>query len=283
VNNLSITLQQLERLESLHVTLKEAEAYIPLIPPRKQKVCSVRDMKIGFSFVVEDQNSDLLTIVGRILRRMVEYVQKITIYTYGLRYIRMLSLDDDESQLKGLRLPSSLDYLNLSGSQALLHMFGSNTVTNFEFRDRGSLMLKASRLSAWSNLRFLNLTSIDSSFHHFSSPTLQVLSIHLPRNTATGTALCQQLAIHGDRCPSLERLEFSECPEWDIFMIMLERRNCKPDSAVIPIQYIVLPARVPRIIRSAVRERIQGRRSPRPSNYELSLQGNIDILCDSDL
>ena len=162
-------------------------------------------------------------------------------------------------------------------------MFGSTTVTNIRFVDRGTPTLKASRLREWSNLRVLNLTFIESSFDHFSSPTLKVLSIRVPRNMATVTALCQQLAIYGDRCPRLERLEFSECPEWDILMIMLERRNCNKDPVVTPIKYIILPARIPRIIREAVRNRIQGRQSPRPSNYELSLQGNLDIICNSNL
>jgi hypothetical protein len=182
-----------------------------------------------------------------------------------------------------VRLPSSLERLEISGPQALLDMFGSTTVTNFRFEDEGDTTLKASRLSEWSNLRFLDLKSIESEFHDFSLPTLEVLSIRFPRNAATITALCQQLAIHGDRCPRLERLEFSECPEWDILIIMLERRNCNKDPVVTPIKYIILPPLIPRIIREAVRERIQGRRSPRPSNYELSLQGNIDIICDSDL
>jgi hypothetical protein len=165
----------------------------------------------------------------------------------------------------------------------LLDVFRPTTVTNFRFVDQREETLKASQLSEWSNLRVLNLTFIESSFDDFSSPTLQGLSICVPRNMSTVTALCQQLAIHGDRCPRLERLEFSECPEWDILMIMLERRNCNKDPVVTPIKYIILPARIPRIIREAVRNRIQGRQSPRPSNYELSLQGNLDVIYDSDL
>jgi hypothetical protein len=300
VNRLSVTLPDLEQLQSLQVILTAEQDNTPLRPPHEQRVCPAREIKIGFPFVV-DHSSKNLTIVGRTLRRMVEYAQIMTIYAYGLQYLRALfaetgfpqlesididhdeDKDDDESQLKPLRMPSSLEYLELSGSQALIHLFGSNTVTSFQFRDLGRLMLKASRLMAWSNLRFLKLTRINSSFHHFGSLTLQILSIYSPRTIATVTALCQQLAIYGDRCPRLERLEFSECPEWDVLMIMLERRNCRRDPAVTPIKYIVLPARIPRIIRSVVRERIQGRRSPRPSNYELSLQGNIDIICDSDL
>jgi len=301
VNDLSLTLPELERLESLELILVKSEADVPLKPPHNQKACPVREAVIWFSPLGEGHKSDL-PIVCRILQRMVEYVQVVIITTRWPRYIPLLfaetgftllvsivinhsdSLElEDGAQLEQVRLPSSLERLQISGPQALLDMFGSTTVTNIRFEDRGKPTLSASRLSEWSNLRVLNLATIESSFDHFSSPTLKVLSIRFPRNTATITALCQQLAIHGDRCPRLERLEFSECPEWDILMIMLERRNCTPDPAVTPIKYIILPALIPRIIREAVRERIQGRRSPRPSNYELSLQGNIDIICDSDL
>ena len=239
------------------------------------------------------------------LRRMVEYLQVLTIRARRYQYILPLftdtgfpllvsiiimgppgSLDDaldDGTQLEQLRIPSPLQCLDISGPVALLDMFGSATVTNFRFEDRGKLTLTASRLSEWSNLRVLSLTTIESSFDPFSSPTLQVLSIHNPKNKTTVTALCQQLAVHGDRCPRLERLEFSECPEWDILMIMLERRNCIPDPAITPIKYLTLPPQIPRIIRETVRERIQGRRSSRLSNYELSLQGNLDIICNSNL
>jgi len=301
VNDLSLTLPELERLESLELMLLESEADVPLKPPHNQKVCPVRKAVISFSPLGESHKSDL-PIVSRILRRMVEYVQVIIIETHRLRYIPLLfaetglpllvsivinhrgcSLDlEDGAQLEQVRLPSSLECLQISGPQ-LLDMFGSTTVTNFLFNDGGDPTLKASRLSEWSNLRFLDLKRIESEFHDFSLPALQVLSIRVPKIIATVTALCQQLVIHGDRCPRLERLEFSDCPEWDIFMIMLERRNCNKDPGVTPIKYIILPARIPRIIREAVRERIQGRRSPRPSNYELSLQGNLDVICDSDL
>jgi hypothetical protein len=299
VNHLSLTLPELERLDSLQVTLVKDQDDISLVPPPRQKICSVRNMKIVFIFLDEYHNTDVPTMVSRLLHRMMEYVEIISISSRRLQYIPLLfaeigfprlrsiiivdsfALDSDGAHLQQFRLPSSLDCLNLTGPETLLRTFASTTVTNVQFKGAGSRALEASELSQWSNLRILSLARIKSSFHHFSLPTLRVLSIDIPRQMAT--ALCQQLAIYGDRCPSLERLEFSDCPEWDIFMIMLERRNCKPDSGVTPIKYIVLPARVPRIVRSAIRERIQGRRSPRPSNYELSLQGNNDILRDSNL
>jgi hypothetical protein len=39
------------------------------------------------------------------------------------------------------------------------------------------------------------------------------------------TTLCHYLAQYPHSCPELEDLEFHAIPEWDIFFIMLERRN----------------------------------------------------------
>jgi hypothetical protein len=165
VNDLSLTLPELERLESLELTLLESEADVPLKPPHNQKVCPVRKATIRFSPLGEGHKSDL-PIVGRILRRMVEYVQVVMITTHSLRYVPLLfaetglpllvstiinhydSLDlEDGTQLGQVRLPSSLERLEISGPQALLDMFGSTTVANFRFEDQGNLTLKASQLS----------------------------------------------------------------------------------------------------------------------------------------
>jgi hypothetical protein len=196
--------------------LQASEPDVPLKPPHNQKVCRVRNMEINFFTLGEGHESDL-RIVGKMLRRMVEYLQVLTIRARRYQYILPLFTDtgfpllvsiiimgppgsmddalDDGTQLEQLRIPSPLQCLDISGPVALLDMFGSTTVTNIRFVGRENLTLKASRLSEWSNLRVLNLSFIESSFDHFSSPTLKVLSIRVPRNMATVTALCQQLAI----------------------------------------------------------------------------------------
>jgi len=48
VNDLSLTLPELERLQSLELILVASEANIPLKPPHKQKICQVRNMEIKF-------------------------------------------------------------------------------------------------------------------------------------------------------------------------------------------------------------------------------------------
>lgn len=89
VNGLSLTLPELERLESLDLVLLESEADVPLKPPHNQKVCPVRHAAIYIFTLGEGHESDL-PIVGRILRRMVEYVQVIIIDNPRLRYIPLL-------------------------------------------------------------------------------------------------------------------------------------------------------------------------------------------------
>jgi hypothetical protein len=137
----------------------------------------------------------------------------------------------------------------------------------------------------WINLRSLKVNCTGQSFENFSLPYLSkiVLSVHWPQSRDPITQFCQQLALSVHNCPALQHIGFQICPEWDILIEMLERRNFIQDQGIARIIRIDLPAYCPRQIRRLIIELVQGRRVVRPSNYELSLAANIDVLCDPSM
>ncbi|PVG04316.1 hypothetical protein CPB86DRAFT_693954 [Serendipita vermifera] len=83
--------------------------------------------------------------------------------------------------------------------------------------------------------------------------------------------------------PSLESIAFRHFPEWDIFFIMLERRNLHHSGKVSPIEKIQLPSYYPRFLFTPMHDLICGKFPIRPSNYDLSVAGNTDVLGDKSI
>jgi hypothetical protein len=83
------------------------------------------------------------------------------------------------------------------------------------------------------------------------------------------TTLCHYLAQYPYSCPELDDLELHAIPEWDIFFIMLERRNLSK-YPVSPLRWIRLPDRCPRYLLAPIRQLLRHVSPLRPSYYELS-------------
>ncbi|PVG04318.1 hypothetical protein CPB86DRAFT_693784 [Serendipita vermifera] len=97
------------------------------------------------------------------------------------------------------------------------------------------------------------------------------------------TATCCQLATDPGIFPSLTSISSSWEPEWDIFFIMLERRNLHSRSKVASIREIVLPSRAAEVFYRPIHDILCGKFPERPSNHSLSLAGNIEILSDESI
>lgn len=72
-------------------------------------------------------------------------------------------------------------------------------------------------------------------------------------------------------------------PEWDILFIMLERRNFLMDDAVSWIHTIAFTVSPPPKILQAIRCRLGGRLSERPSNYDLSTLSHLEAYFDPNM
>lgn len=80
--------------------------------------------------------------------------------------------------------------------------------------------------------------------------------------------------------PALEELGLYQLPEWDIFFIMLERRNVIKVQGVTKLRKISLPKYYPKGLFGPVFDHISGKFPTRPSNWDLSFQGNMEPLED---
>jgi hypothetical protein len=112
-----------------------------------------------------------------------------------------------------------------------------------------------------------HLTSVAANpwdFIDHCSRTLQEITIDL-----RGTAFCCSLALQPHSLPVLSRLNLKRHPSWDIFFIMLERRNLFSRS-VSPISSLKLPPTYPRALFRPIRDLLRQKIPDRPSNWELS-------------
>lgn len=96
------------------------------------------------------------------------------------------------------------------------------------------------------------------------------------------TRLCRNIALQPSDLPSLESIIFGETPEWDIFFIMLERKNFCLEAGVNRIIRLRLPA-YHEEFRQPLSDLLNGVYSERPSNYELSITRSSDAIFDTSM
>ena len=89
--------------------------------------------------------------------------------------------------------------------------------------------------------------------------------------------------MHPTELPLLDTLELGSCPEWDILFIMLEKRLLGQTTGAKPIEMILFSRVIPKRIKRALALLLAGHVVSRPSNHELSMQGNLDIFLDVDM
>jgi hypothetical protein len=105
-------------------------------------------------------------------------------------------------------------------------------------------------------------------------------SIGIDGTNGSVTRVCRDLAVNPTWLPALEHLQVYQLPEWDIFFIMLDRRNItgKPTT---PLRMVSLPHFYPKELFGPIHSLLQRKFPRRPSNYDLSLQGSMELLCDN--
>ncbi|PVG03932.1 hypothetical protein CPB86DRAFT_793289 [Serendipita vermifera] len=114
-------------------------------------------------------------------------------------------------------------------------------------------------------------------------PNLREIELRSLNYEGNITKFCHHLALYPDLCPALEVLSIEECPEWDIFFIMLERRILLSANGRTAFKSITLPGYTPRNLLRHICEILQGRLPDRPSNFDLSLLSKADLLLDKTI
>jgi hypothetical protein len=97
------------------------------------------------------------------------------------------------------------------------------------------------------------------------------------------TRFCRNFAMDPSQLPALENLGLVQLPEWDIFFIMLERRNIPKMKGIAKLRKITIPSHYPKELSGPMRDLIRGRFATRPSNWDLSLAGQLDLLEDNTM
>jgi hypothetical protein len=144
-------------------------------------------------------------------------------------------------------------------------------------------------LEDWVALEEIHLHGRLAAWNKSSLCFLRKLSIEIDRETegslvAYGiTGFIKELACRPYSYPSLEDIELNECPEWDILMIMLERRNLLQGPEIKKIRTIKLGSPYSLEIQRIISGLLAGKWTERPSNRDLSLAGNAEILLDLSL
>ncbi|PVF93202.1 hypothetical protein CPB86DRAFT_829481 [Serendipita vermifera] len=115
---------------------------------------------------------------------------------------------------------------------------------------------------------------------------LRFITIGINKNRPRGngiTSFIRHLACHTISYPSLEGISLGGCPEWDILMIMLERRNLLQELGIKRITRFGLRSPCSSEILRIINTLLQGKWADRPSNRDLSLVGNAEIFLDLEL
>jgi hypothetical protein len=140
----------------------------------------------------------------------------------------------------------------------------------------------------WSALTSLTISihhvaEISTRFEYLRNLVLQITySTYAQQNPTNDliTRFCRNLAMNPSRLPVLESLSLAQLPEWDIFFIMLERRNVTKNQGISRLKKITLPSHYPKELFGPIHELIRGRFATRPSNWDLSFAGNMELLED---
>jgi hypothetical protein len=146
-------------------------------------------------------------------------------------------------------------------------------------------------LNAWLALESIHTTSNHVHWIQWEKASLTFLRCvsiltYFPYDATVGdgtTSFIRDIARRPDSYPSLEEIQLAECPEWDILMIMLERRNLLASPNVKRIKNMSVRTTCPFEIHQIIHTLLQGKWPERPSNWELSMAGNAEIMQDKAL
>jgi hypothetical protein len=200
-----------------------------------------------------------------------------------------------------VQAPPSVQRLSIISNDYLACSLSSNSVTYLSFiRSSSQVNISGNHerqivdLDCWPSLERIGIANSMVEWRKHSSAFLREVTIWdtQPPNADTTsdvkashsvTSFIKELACRPDSYPSLEEITMIECPEWDILVIMLERRNLLTGPLVKRISNICMPSLYPPSILRIICGLLAGRWTERPSNRDLSLSGNVEIILDLSL
>jgi hypothetical protein len=203
---------------------------------------------------------------------------------------------DTTEKSRKLFVPPSVQKVTLSGGINISRSLTSQFVKTLEvyeyypskYEEVTDIGMELN-LEDWVALEEIYLHRRPVAWNKFSLPFLKKVSINMKKGGDRAlaihgiTAFIKELACRPGSYPSLEEIELNECPEWDILMIMLERRNLLQGSGIKKIRTIKLGSPCSLEIQRIISGLLAGKWTERPSNRDLSLAGNAEVLLDLSL
>ncbi|CCA76804.1 hypothetical protein PIIN_10790, partial [Serendipita indica DSM 11827] len=255
----------------------------------------IRTISLDLSRVVSNTE-----ITGDILRLLLPISPRLE--WLSLRGCRMNKLDFTEiNKLKELRTlvlsiwgstlePKTtrlmlacpkLEMVQISGPTNALNSLGSSSARelDYEFAAMESSPIIKITGQDWPSLRSLTL-SMDSTPTLCGLDSLRQLSLW---SQSLVTTMILYLAMHPSELPLLETLDLHASPEWDILFIMLEKRLLTQTYGIKPIENLIFDRAISTRIKHSLASLLAGHILPRPSNYELSMQGNLELFLDTNI
>lgn len=210
-------------------------------------------------------------------------------YINNLRHLRYLSLyiDPDISLLDDAPINSTIEDMYLEAD--------SHTMARFLSNLRFTRLLKLSYRVDWDPHATADIPELSLG----DCPNIEVIEwndcplrdIHSLRSlrrvvfSACGMRVisnfCLQLIIRPEICPQLEQIEFSNClPEWDWFILMLERRNLLPDIRALPLRTLIFSYSLSKMLGKTIIDLLHCKYPARPSLEDLTFGSCMDVYFD---
>jgi hypothetical protein len=185
------------------------------------------------------------------------------------------------NQIRDLRIKSVGDVLPC--------LSNTSSIRYFTWKKNYSDAVSKLDVTLWPSLEVLEVRSnwIDwnlGSLQHLRSITFNECDKTLPKAVEENAdRLIKLLATESNSCPLLERIHFSQFPEWDLLFILLRRRNILNGPHVTPISFLSFPSKAPFFIIKPLRQLLKGMYPDIPPLRDLSLAGNVEIMLDREM
>jgi hypothetical protein len=192
-------------------------------------------------------------------------------------------------------LPSTLESVQLNTLPSLWTQFSCSSATKLVVftTNRYLLLGKTVPLEAekWPALRTLAafwpcINGQGQNYAHLNELTLRASPHPSSGNWFDddhATQFCHNLATNPAWLPSLENLRLCELPQWDIFLIMLKRRNINTLKGIQPLKSLSIGGFYPEELTDPIVNLLRGRFSDWPTLYEISIHVALELIGDTSM
>ncbi|PVF99142.1 hypothetical protein CPB86DRAFT_814103 [Serendipita vermifera] len=293
-------------------TISPPEALSPNLIVRELWISIHEDKIHTFDQLVVEQDNNTPIVIERLIKTSLHLMPNLDIFDISLRISsRPIPLFELQGIFSGTRLiinvagakmeclnivsiPSSTISLYLTCEELVARSLSSKSVKGlwihepvYGIHNPSGFSDSFLDLGRWPALQQICIYGAAVEWTKYSLTFLRTVMIRQertkPRRNRPFTSFIRDIACHPDLYPSLEVIQLEECPELDVLMIMLERRNLLQGPGIKKIKEFIFSSACSLGIQKVISTLLGGKWTERPSNKDLSLAGNAEILLDSTL